>query len=450
LRSDTIAAVASPPGVGAIALIRMSGPASIIICDQVFKGRTRPTEAGDRTVILGEIIARDGSAIDQVLVTVMRGPRSMTGEDVVEITCHGGILAPRLVLRRLLEHGASPAEPGEFTKRAFMNGKMDLTQAEAVSELVHAGSEKALKVAVRQLRGELGKHLEVLERSLLDWLALIEANIDFADEEVDRLDPDDLAVNLEHVGSSLEDLLAGYEQGKYVKHGLDITIVGRPNVGKSSLFNRLIGQDRVIVSETPGTTRDVIDGLVSVNGMMLRVHDTAGLGAACGPIEAEAVRRTQRHADEADIVLVVLDVSRSLSDKDVGIVNGLGGKPHLVVANKTDLPQQADLSRLAGPVMISALKGWGMPDLLERIKQVAHARLGDLEYEIVIGERHVRCIREALDAILRARQGIVDAIPIEFLASDLRCALDSLGEVTGRKVASGVLDEIFSRFCIGK
>jgi tRNA modification GTPase len=450
LTEDTIAAVASPAGIGAVSLVRMSGPDAIGIADRVFRGRTSPSRARDRSVLLGEITSCDGSAIDQALVLVMRAPRSLTGEDTIEINCHGGNIAPRLVLRRLIEEGARPAEAGEFTKRAFLNGKLDLAQAEAVSEIVHASSEKALRVAMRQLRGELSEWLAGLERTLLDWLALIEANIDFVEDEIAPVDTEALAADLERARAELEKLLAAHEQGRYVKQGLDVAIVGRANVGKSSLFNRLVGRDRVIVSAVPGTTRDVVDGLVSVNGMVLRLHDTAGLGAQLGPIDAEAERRTRCEIDQADMTLVVLDMSEPLCQQDSDIIGEVQAKTHLIVANKTDLPQKAELTELTNPVRVSALKGWGMAELLEGLRHAAHSKIGDLDYEIIVSERHAACIREALEAVLRAHAALLDTIPLEFIASDIRTALDHLGAVTGRNVSSRVLDEIFSRFCIGK
>ena len=450
MSKDTIAAVASPAGTGAVSLIRMSGPDAIGVADRVFRGRTSPSQARDRSVLLGEIRGRDGDPIDQVLLVIMRAPRSLTGEDTVEINCHGGNMAPRLVLRRVIEAGARPAEAGEFTKRAFFNGKMDLAQAEAVSEIVQASSEKALKVAVRQLRGELSDHLEKLEHNLLDWLVLIEANIDFVDDEVDPVDTAAMARDLERAGTELGDLLEAHAQGRYVKQGLDVAIVGRANVGKSSLFNRLIGCDRVIVSREPGTTRDVVDGLLGVNGMMLRLHDTAGLGVEAGPIEAEAEQRTISEITEADIALVVLDTSEPLCDQDFDIIRRVEAKTHLIIANKTDLAEQAETTGLKDPIRISALKGWGMAELLDGLKQAAHMKVGDLNDEIIVSERHAACIARALDGVSRARASLSEAIPLELTASDIRDALDNLGRVTGRSVSSRVLDEIFSRFCIGK
>jgi tRNA modification GTPase len=400
-------------------------------------------------------------AVDQVLVLVMRGPETATGEDVVEVTCHGGLLVSRLILRRLVEGGARPAGPGEFTKRAFLSGKLDLTQAEAVEEIVRASSEKGLRVAMRQLKGELSRELESLEQGLFGWLARIEAAIDFVEDEIETLDTSGLAQALDAASRRFGDLLAAHARGKYLKEGLDVVIVGKPNVGKSSLFNRLVGWDRVIVSETPGTTRDVVDGLVGVDGVVLRLHDTAGMSPAGDVIEVEAIRRTRQAVTEADIALVVLDASTGLSAEDCGILGELAAKPLVVVANKVDLPAAlapdklwAEVARVAGQVepgiQVSALTGTGVSELSERLGSVAREKVGDLGEEIVVNERHAAALREALVATRRAASAVAKGIPLEFLASDVRLALDCLGDVTGRRVTSKVLEEIFSRFCIGK
>jgi tRNA modification GTPase len=429
----------------------MSGEASLEICERVFRGKVPPSRAADRTAILGEITAADSSAIDQVLVLVMRAPRSLTGEDIVEISCHGGRLVPRLVLRRLIEAGAEPAERGEFTRRAFMNGKLDLAQAEAVADIVQAGSEKALKAAVRQLKGGLSERLGDLEGDLFDTLTQVEANIDFPDEE-DIADPGPaaLAARLEGAVKKLEALLAAHEQGKHLRQGVDVAIVGRPNVGKSSIFNRLVGEDRVITSEEPGTTRDVVDGLLSLDGIMVRLHDTAGVKVGRGLVEDEAVARALRTMEGADLALVVLDASRPVTAEDREILGQVASRPHLVVANKTDLPSRADLGEVVEAVRVSALKGWGLPELLEGLRAFARNGLDELDRDIVVSERHAACIRGSLEHVRRAAVAVGDGLPIEFAASDIRHALDCLGEVTGRKISAGVLDEIFSRFCIGK
>lgn len=451
MNGSTIVALATSPGPGAISVIRLSGEASLAICDKIFRGKTPVSQAADRSAVLGEIVDADGSPIDQVMLLVMRAPRSLTGEDVVEINCHGGRLAPRLVMRRLIEEGAEPARPGEFTQRAFLNGKMDLAQAEAVIDIVRAGSEKALKAAVRQLKGDLSKRFEEIEHNVFETLTGIEANIDFADEEgITVLAREELADRLKASIARMEELLEVHEQGKHIKQGLDVVIVGKPNVGKSSIFNRLVGEDRVITSEVPGTTRDVVDGLVSVNGALLRLHDTAGVGVGTGAIEREAIERTRRMLGDADLAVVVVDASRPLSEEDREVLGGVADKPHLVVANKSDLPPQAALGEFGGAMKLSALEGWGVPDLVAGLREFAHRSLGDLDCEVLVSERHAACVRGSLAGLRQAANAVSEGLPLEFPASDIRHALDCLGEVTGRKIARCVLDEIFSRFCIGK
>jgi len=460
LTEDTVAALATAPGEGAISCIRVSGSDTLSVCDKIFKGKHTPSTARDRSVLLGDINDGDGNAIDQVLLTVMRGPKSFTGEDVVEITCHGGNIAPGLVLRRLAEMGVRPADPGEFTRRAFLNGKMDLAQAEAVCEVVRSCSEKAHRVALRQLKGDLSGKLEGVENRLLDLLTLLEANIDFPDEDIESIEMDRVESGLGQVCEELEGLLEAHRRGQYVKDGLDIVIVGKPNVGKSSIFNRLVEKDRVIVSDYPGTTRDVVDGLVRVNGLMLRVHDTAGIRSAGNPVEEEAVRRTREAVERADLALVVIDSSVPLSGEDREILAEAGAGSYLVAANKTDLPAKAEIAGLEvvgtgvaeglEPVRISALEGWGFDELLESMKKLAYTKTGTLNYEIIVSERHAAGLRISLESLSRARQAAGDGISPEFIASDLRHALDCLGEITGRQVSTQVLDEIFSRFCIGK
>jgi tRNA modification GTPase len=450
LSGSTIAALATSCGLGAISVIRMSGADALAICDGVFRGKVTASGAPDRSVTMGDVVAADGSVIDQVLVLVMRGPKSFTGEDVVEISCHGG-LAPRLVLRRLIEMGAEPAEAGEFTKRAFLNGKMDLAQAEAVADIVRAGSERALKAAVRQLKGDLSDRFRALEAALFQVLTMLEADIDFPDEEdTGGLDLPSLVDRLRDAGSGLENLLAAHERGKHLHHGLDVAIVGKPNVGKSSIFNRLVGEDRVITSDVPGTTRDVVDGVLSLDGIVVHLHDTAGVRVPCGALEEAAVARSRRAVADADLALIVIDASKPLTEEDREVLGSAAYKPHLIVVNKTDLPMQADFGPFAEAIRMSALRGWGLPDLLEGLRSSAHAGLEGAECDPMVSERHAACIRAALESLRQAAGSARKGLSYEFIAADVRCALDSLGMVTGRKVAEGVLDEIFSRFCIGK
>lgn len=448
--SDTIAAISTAVGPGAISVLRLSGPDALGISDRVFRGRQQPSESRHKSVLLGEIAAAGQPPIDQVLLLVMRSPNSYTGEDVVEITCHGGIAAPRLVLRRLVQEGARLAEPGEFTKRAFLNGKMDLAQAEAVSDLVHALSEKALRVAVRQLRGDLSSRISRTEAALVDLLVLIEANIDFPEDEVESIDRPRLGGELGRIGRGLSCLLSSHARGRFIKDGIDAVIVGKPNVGKSSLFNSLVGEDRVIVSEVPGTTRDVVDARVAVDGLMLNLHDTAGLLEARDPVEAAAVERTRISLDESDIVLVVMDATRPPDRTDAEIIEQSAGKRRMIVFNKIDLEDVDEHFGEDPEVRVSALRGWGIEDLLKELRKISEDMVGDLADEIVTNERHALCLVEALEAAERAQLALIDELPLELVASDLRAALLSLGKITGSNASENLLDEIFSRFCIGK
>jgi len=450
MSDDTIAAVATAPGESAISVIRVSGPEALRIADEIFKGRTAPSRARDRSVLFGEILGDDGKLIDEVLLTVMRGPHSMTGEDVVEISCHGGMVAPRLVLRRVLAAGARLAEPGEFTRRGFLNGKIDLTQAEAVCDIVRAAGEKAHNLALRQLKGGLSEELKRVEDLLFEDLVWLEAEIDFPEDEIEAVDWRTMSENLKTACKHLERLLATEEVGRFIKQGLEVAIVGRPNVGKSSLFNRLLGRERVIVSPVPGTTRDTVDGRLNLNGFCLSLHDTAGLGASADLIEAEAVRRSRACLEECDLALVVIDVSEPLTDADRDMIREASSKQHLIVANKIDLPVRAEDDVLHGAIQVSALKGLGIDDLVARLKQAASERACDFELEIAVSERHAQCIRQALEAVRSAQHGLETSISPELIAADVRWALDYLGQITGKHAASQVLDEIFSRFCIGK
>jgi tRNA modification GTPase len=471
---DTIVALATPPGPGAMAVIRISGGRALDIVGRIFRGRRSPAEVTDREVLFGEVTGTTGDPIDQVLILVMRGPRSMTGEDVVEIDTHGGLLVPRLVLRRAVEEGARPAEPGEFTKRAFLSGKMDLAQAEAVEAIVRASSEAAARAAVRQLKGGLSAEISNLEDTLAYRLAALEAHIDFDESDLEPLDLVGLGSDLERLEGVVGGLHDNYGAGKYLREGLDVVIVGKPNVGKSSLFNRLLGKDRAIVSEIAGTTRDVVDGLIGVDGHLVRIHDTAGLWDPSDGLEAEAVKRTGQAIAEADMALVVVDASSGLTDEDRLILEEVSSLPAIVVANKADLgacgecgcddAPKPDSAGGAHPAVatsgntpiggaalaVSALKGWGVGQLTEMLRAAAQERVGNAGHAMIVNERQALSLREARLAIQRARQALEEDAPIVLIASDLTHCLGCLGEISGRNVAAGVLDQIFSRFCIGK
>ncbi len=449
ITEDTIAAIATSPGEAAIAVVRMSGVGAIAIADQVFRGSILPSKARDRSVLFGDIVDEDGNPIDEVLLIVMRAPRSVTGEDVVEISCHGGLVAPQRILRRLLEKGCRLAEPGEFTKRAFLNGKIDLTQAEAVCEIVRARNEKAFDLAISQMKGALSQKIDSIEKAIIDCLAPIEAEIDFPEDEIDELDLGMIREKVARVRGDLQELIDGYERSRYIRQGINVAIVGRTNVGKSSLFNRLVGKERVIVSAEPGTTRDVVEATVNLNGLTLNLFDTAGLCEASSSVDKEAVRRSIECLEQCDLAIAVLDASEGMHGEDYEVLEKARGKRHIVVANKIDLAPDATVDGSESVLKVSALTGVGIPDLKDALVRIAHSTgLSDLEF--LINERHVRFLRAACENLEQAMDGISAGIPVDFVASDIRMSLEQLRQITGREFTEEVLREIFNRFCIGK
>ena len=447
---DTIAAISTAVGPGAMSIVRVSGPEAIGIADRVFSGRDLPSDCSHKSVLVGEIVGADRTPIDQVLLLIMRRPRSYTGEDLVEITCHGGVTAPRLVLRRLVEEGARPADPGEYTKRAFLNGRIDLAQAEAVCDLVQAKSEKALRVAMRQVRGDLSTRISEAERVLFEHLALIEANIDFPEEEVDDVDRLEAGNGIGRVGRRLGSLISSHRSGRLIKDGIDVVIVGKPNVGKSRLFNSLVGRERVIVSDVPGTTRDIVDAAIPVDGLLVNLHDTAGVLEPRDRVEAAAADLTRTTLEDSDVVLVVFDASTSLEAVDTDILERTAGKRRVMIFNKIDIEDMDEHLGEDPEVRVSALEGLGIDNLRTELRSISDDMVGDLADEIVTNERHASCLGEALEAVERARAALVEHMPLETVASDLRTALLSLGGITGSNASENLLDEIFSRFCIGK
>jgi tRNA modification GTPase len=448
--TTTIAAIATAVGRGAMSILRLSGPDALTIADNIFRGRELPSESGHKSILIGRLVDPAGEPLDRVVLLVMRGPKSYTGEDLVEITCHGGSISPRIALKRLIDEGARPAEPGEFTKRAFLNGKMDLTQAEAVCEIVQAGSERALRAAARQLEGGLSARIISIERPLLEQLALVEANIDFPEDEIDPVDLEALRDSLERAGSELGTLISHRTMGRLLREGIETVIVGRPNVGKSSLFNKLVGHDRVIVSESPGTTRDVVDAVLPIDGVLFNLHDTAGVLEPVDRVEAAAVERTRSALDGSDVVLVVLDAAGPVDAADRDIWRRAEGKRRLTVFNKIDI-EDADEHLGEGPeVRVSALEGWGMENLIHKLREMSEDMVADMADGAMANERHAACLNEARAAVDGARKALDSGMPLELIASDLRAALAALGRIKGSPAGEDLLDEIFSRFCIGK
>lgn len=441
MANETIAAISTPFGEGAIALIRMSGPQSVAVADRVFRSKRRVAELPARMQQLGTVVDAVG-VLDEVLLTVFRAPASFTGEEMVEFACHGGILVTRRILALLLENGARSAGPGEFTQRAFLNGKMDLTQAEAVMDLIRAQTDLGMRAATEQLEGRLGERIRAIREALLNLLAHVEAFIDFPEEDIDPDTGAALRARVAEVAGRLAELLQTADQGRVLREGVRTVIYGAPNVGKSSLLNGLLGYERAIVSEVPGTTRDTIEEVVNLRGIPVRLVDTAGVREAECAIEREGIARTLRHLERADLVLHVVDASQPCSETVEAA--------HLLVLNKIDLGEDASWSGCDG-VRISCVEGGSLEPLVEAIfKRAMGGSMTSGSYAVAINARHKECLKTAAQFTQAARQALADGLSPEFIALELRSALDAVGDVVGRAGTEDLLSKIFSTFCLGK
>jgi tRNA modification GTPase len=448
--SDTIAAIATAPGDGAVALLRVSGSKALEVLGRLYRGallRPRQQQCGQ--------IWAGGRKVDDVLACYFPGPRSYTGEDVVEIGCHGGAYLTGEILRALLESGARAALPGEFTQRAFLSGKMDLTQAEAVMDLISAQGERALRSASEQLEGRLGRQVREIQEAVIGLLAHVEAYIDFPEEDIDPDTGQRLLERMSGAEQACRELLATAGTGRLIREGVRTAICGAPNVGKSSLLNLLLGQDRALVSERPGTTRDVIEEAVRVGGYVLRLADTAGIREAEDEIERAGIERTRRQLDQADLVLEVMDASRPMDQQPaLPQLAGLGTEREIRVVrilNKVDLGEHPSWGS-EGAVRVSCVRGTGVSgaDGLEQALVRALGIQGSQSSGVSVNARHADCLRRTLEALVAARSALGEGLSPEFVAEELRAALDAAGEILGRTEADDILGRIFSSFCIGK
>jgi tRNA modification GTPase len=444
--NPTIAAVSTPPGEGAIALVRLSGAGSIAVAEEIFRGKTKPSDLPSHFQQFGEIVGNERT-IDQVMLSVHRAPASYTGEDVVEISCHGGVLVTARVWEACLQAGARAARPGEFTERACLNGKLDLTQAEAVIDLIRAKTDLALRSATEQLEGRLGEKITRLREELISLTAHLEAYIDFPEEDIEPDVGAAFLARLDEISQQIEALLATADQGRIFREGVRVVIYGATNAGKSSLLNRLLGYPRAIVSETPGTTRDTIEELVNLRGIALRLTDTAGLRAGGGDaVENEGIARTERSLANADLILHVVDASASKPPHfDWRPSHG----PELLLLNKCDLPEHADWASCAA-LRISAIGESSLVELEEMILAKVSEQRWDVPSAVAINARHRDCLRRAFAACLEARGAFTQNLPPELVAVDLRGALQAVGEVIGHADMEQILDALFATFCIGK
>jgi tRNA modification GTPase len=444
--SDTIAAISTPPGEGAIALVRISGANAIEIADKIFRGKEKPSRFASHVQHLGEIFSAENQLIDQVVLSIHRAPASYTGEHLVEISCHGGTLVSAKVLEACLRAGARAARPGEFTERAFLNGKLDLTQAEAVIDLIRARTDLALRSATEQLEGRLGDQIRKIRDELIALLAHINASIDFPEEGIAPDEGETLCARLDFVREEIAALLATADQGRVLREGVRVVIYGATNAGKSSLLNRLLGYDRVIVSDTHGTTRDTIEETVNLDGVPIRLLDTAGLRASESELESEGIARTEKSLELADLRLHIADRN---APKPAHFNGRAGDSNEIVVLNKSDLSEDSDWQNFPA-LRISCVTGEGLPELQKEI--LAGIRQQNLRPEsaVAINTRHRDCLRRAAESCDRAASAVRQALPPEYVAVDLNDALRAVGEVIGAVDVERILDSVFSQFCIGK
>jgi len=451
---DTIAAISTPIGEGGIAIIRVSGTNALAVGDRLFHSHDgRVSEFPSHTLHFGTI-GRNGEMIDQVMLGVLRAPRTYTKEDTVEINCHGGVLTARKILGLCLQSGARLAEPGEFTKRAFLNGRLDLTQAEAVMDLIRAKSDRAHTAAVHELEGHLSAKINQAREKLITILAHIEAHIDFPEEDIAPETRETLLRGTEDVLGFVRSLLATAREGKILREGISVAIVGRPNVGKSSLMNALIGSDRSIVTSVPGTTRDTIEETASISGIPFRLTDTAGIRKSRGAVEQIGVDRSRKALDTSEIVLIVLDSSKPLTASDSEIATHSQAKITLLVLNKVDLPNRlhlpADLSNIPC-VRISATNGTGLDVLREKLVSLAYSgKVGTTDVDVAINERHKASLELADKYLTECCVIFTSNQSLEIIAQQLRRSLNAIGEITGKTATEDILSKIFSTFCIGK
>ncbi|SEU08175.1 tRNA uridine-5-carboxymethylaminomethyl(34) synthesis GTPase MnmE [Paenibacillus sp. NFR01] len=456
--SDTIAAVSTALGEGGIAVIRVSGPEAIAQVHPLFRSRIPLNEAESHTVHYGHIIHPEhGERMEEVLVTVMKGPRSFTTEDVVEISAHGGIIAVRRIMDLLLQQDIRLAEPGEFTKRAFLGGRIDLSQAEAVIDLIRSKSDRAFSIALKQVDGSLSDKIANLRQTLIEMLAHIEVNIDYPEHDVESLTAEYIKDKSKEVMEGINRLLKTANEGKILREGITTAIVGRPNVGKSSLLNALARDNKAIVTDIPGTTRDVIEEYVTINNIPLKLLDTAGIRETMDIVEKIGVERSKAAFGEADLILLVLNAGEELHEDELALMEQIHGRQALVIMNKMDLPTRLDQGQLlayfkeSSIVPMSVLEEEGLDKLEDAISQLFfEGKLESADMTYVSNVRHIALLKKAYKSLQDAYEAAEMLIPIDMIQIDVRLAWEQLGEIVGDTAADSLLDQIFSQFCLGK
>ncbi|EJS00154.1 MULTISPECIES: tRNA uridine-5-carboxymethylaminomethyl(34) synthesis GTPase MnmE [Bacillus] len=455
---DTIAAISTALGEGAIAIVRVSGDDAIEKVDRIFKGKDL-TQVSSHTIHYGHIVDLDtNQVIEEVMVSIMRAPRTFTRENIVEINCHGGLVSVNKVLQLILAQGVRLAEPGEFTKRAFLNGRIDLSQAEAVMDLIRAKTDRAMNVAINQMEGRLSKLIGHLRQEILETLAHIEVNIDYPEyDDVEEMTHNILIEKATHVRAEIAKILETSKQGKILREGISTAIIGRPNVGKSSLLNSLVQEKKAIVTDIAGTTRDVIEEYVNVRGVPLKLIDTAGIRETEDIVERIGVERSKEMMSQADLVLIVVNYSEALTNEDEDLFRAVQGKDFIVIVNKTDLPQEIDMERVTDLavgnriITTSLIEEQGIDELEKAIADLFfEGTIDSADMTYVSNARHIGLLTQAGRTINDAIEAIENGVPIDMVQIDLTRAWEILGEITGDTVHESLIDQLFSQFCLGK
>ena len=457
---DTIAAISTAPGVGGISIVRISGSDAMKIAKKIYRGKDLDKVATD-TINYGHIVdpANDDSRVDEVMVSVMRAPKTYTKEDIIEINCHGGIQVTNKVLQLVLRNGARMAEPGEFTKRAFLNGRIDLSQSEAVMDLIDAKTDEARKAALNQLDGNLSAAIRKMRQKIVDVLANVEVNIDYPEYDGAEVVTSKLMLDkAQEIKAEIEKLLATAQQGKVLRDGLNTAIVGRPNVGKSSLLNRLLHEEKAIVTDVPGTTRDVLDEYVNVAGVPIHLIDTAGIRETEDKVEKIGVDRSRAAIKKADLVLLVLNSSEPLTDEDRQLLDLTRDSKRVILLNKTDLPMKLDIEKIKAEygnsdmIKTSAMAENGTKTLEDTISQMFFTKgIASTQNSVMVtNARHISLLQQALDSVQTVIDGIGAGLPVDIVQIDLQSAWDDLGAITGDSYDDELMDQLFDQFCIGK
>ena len=454
---DTIAAISTAIGEGGIAIIRVSGDHAVDIVDNIFKGSKKLSTVDSHTINYGKLVSKDGKVVDEVLISLMKAPKTYTKEDVVEINCHGGLVAAKSVLELVLDSGARLAEPGEFTKRAFLNGRIDLSQAEAIIDIIRSKTDRAMNIALKQVEGQLSNQINKMRRELLEVLAHIEVTIDYPEHDVESVTHNLLLDKATKVRKEIERLIEVANQGKVLREGISTVIVGRPNVGKSSLLNALVHENKAIVTEVPGTTRDVIEEYINIKGIPLKLVDTAGIRETEDLVEKIGVERSKQALQSSDLVLFVLSNNDYLHDDDLQLLEIIKTMNVIVIINKTDLENKLELERVKevlgdSPIIFTSMKNeLGLEELENAISQLFFAgNIKQDDFTYVSNSRHIQLLKQALQSVTDAIQSIEGDIPVDMIAIDIKNTWDHLGMIIGDAVSEDLVDQIFTQFCVGK